>query len=70
MDVLTLQIRIARFLAERDRNVKDRILSEFGWTWRQTANLQESFDNKVRRLIIMCGGDELTICLLKAELQS
>ena len=43
-----LQIRIARFLMEPSRGAKDRMLSEFGWTWRQTQALQDEYERNVR----------------------
>lgn len=48
-----VQIRIARFLMEPSRGVKDRMLSEFGWTWRQTQALQDEYERNVR-LSVLC----------------
>jgi len=37
-----IQLRVARFLTS-DNNGKERMLSEFGWAWRQVRNLEEEF---------------------------
>lgn len=41
-----IQVRIARFLLA-DKQAKERMLSEFGWAWRQVKALEDAYADNV-----------------------
>lgn len=43
-----VRLRVARFL-EGDSTRQERMMSEFGWAWRQTGALKEEYGKSVSR---------------------
>ena len=51
-----IQLRVARFLVS-DKDTKERMLSQYGWAWRQVEPLEGDFDQNVSSLFAAPGGD-------------
>ncbi len=51
-----VRLRVARFL-DGDSGRQDRMMSEFGWAWRQTLSLKDEYSKSVSHdLILMVYG--------------
>jgi hypothetical protein len=43
----SLQLRVARFLAVKEKTEKERLMNESGWVWRQVERLCDEYENEV-----------------------
>ena len=48
-----IQHRVAVFLTTSDLNGQEKMLSEYGWAWRQVKPLQEVYDKNVSSLMFL-----------------
>jgi hypothetical protein len=49
----SLQLRVARFLAVKEKTEKEILMNKSGWVWRQVKHLCDEYENDVRKELFL-----------------